>query len=337
MLAVGTYYSIYHGWLHLSLQGLGLFGAILLFVVIFFVIFGLIRGYGLHLSNALPLGFTLFYISLWAVSPNILYNLADIFPPANGILLILFIFSLVKIMLAFFRHSKSPSIKSFTGRHNPHFSPPDTEEIDREISGERIGERILRRNTMKLTKIEIKTTKHIEEYLKGMIEIIRESGNSLSKKQIDEITNALKKIVHDERVLKRGLNQINDHLGYYKSVEKRDISELKKRLAETKDKKKARIIQEEIFLHSKMIEADNFIQQYESAVLQFIKSFDMLLNKAMQQLQSQDLNRTLGNLEGANRQLLSVKHIYEKMEGIEKTLLKLNRKVFTDLKKEKRS
>ena len=133
MLAVGTYYSIYQGWLHLSLQGLGLFGAILLFIVIFFVIFGLMRGYGMHLSNALPLGFALFYISIWAVSPNILHNLAAIFPPANGILLILFIFSLVKIMLAFFRHSKSPSIKSFTGGHNPHFSTPDTEEIDREI------------------------------------------------------------------------------------------------------------------------------------------------------------------------------------------------------------
>ena len=27
-LAVGTYYSVYQGWLHLSLQGLGLFGAV---------------------------------------------------------------------------------------------------------------------------------------------------------------------------------------------------------------------------------------------------------------------------------------------------------------------
>jgi hypothetical protein len=48
MLAVGTYYSIYREWLHVSLQSFGLFGAILLFVVIFFIIFGLMRGYGMH-------------------------------------------------------------------------------------------------------------------------------------------------------------------------------------------------------------------------------------------------------------------------------------------------
>ena len=188
---------------------------------------------------------------------------------------------------------------------------------------------------MKLTKIEIKTTKHIEEYLKGMIEIIRESGSSLSKKQIDEITNALRKIVHDERILKKGLNQINDHLGYYKSIETRDISELKKRLSETKDKKKARTIQEEVFLHSKMIEADNFMQQYESAVLQFIKSFDILLNKAMQNLENQNSNGALSNLEEAYKQLSGVKHVYEKLEVLEKDLLKLNKKVLHDLKKEK--
>ena len=189
---------------------------------------------------------------------------------------------------------------------------------------------------MKLTKIEIKTTKHIEEYLKGMIEIIRESGSSLSKKQIDEITQALRKIVHDEIILKKGLNQINDHLGYYKSVEKRDISELKKRLSETKDKKKARTIQEEIFLHSKMIEADDFMQQYETVVLQFIKSFDILLNQAMQNLESHNSNAALSNLEEAYKRLSGVKHVYEKLEVLEKDLLKLNKKALHGLKEEKK-
>lgn len=118
-------------------------------------------------------------------------------------------------------------------------------------------------------------------------------------------------------------------------MEKRDISELKKRLSETKDKKKARTIQEEIFLHSKMLEADDFMQQYESTLFQFIKSFDILLNKAMQNLESQNPNGALSNLEEAYKQLSGVKHVYEKLEVLEKDLLKLNKKALHDLKKEK--
>jgi len=83
MLSVGTYYSIYRGWLHLSLQGLGLFGAVLLFIVVFFIIFGLMRGYGMRTSNALSLGFALFYISLWAVIPNILYTIHENLPASQ--------------------------------------------------------------------------------------------------------------------------------------------------------------------------------------------------------------------------------------------------------------
>ena len=55
MLAVGVYYSIYKGWLHLSLQGFGLVGAALVILVIFFVVYGMIRGFGMHTSTAIPL------------------------------------------------------------------------------------------------------------------------------------------------------------------------------------------------------------------------------------------------------------------------------------------
>ena len=39
IISIGTYFSIYNGWLHLSLQGLGFFGAVLLFIIIFFIVY----------------------------------------------------------------------------------------------------------------------------------------------------------------------------------------------------------------------------------------------------------------------------------------------------------
>jgi hypothetical protein len=133
MLAVGTYYSIYRGWLHLSLQGLGFYGAILLFMVIFMILLGLLRGYGMHLSKALPLTFVLFYVGMWTMSPSLIDSIGELFPPLNGLLLILFIVSVIKTISAFFRHSSTPKDIAKDLKHtNP--SPIDEPEIDREIS-----------------------------------------------------------------------------------------------------------------------------------------------------------------------------------------------------------
>ena len=335
MLAVGTYYSIYREWLHVSLQSFGLFGAILLFVVIFFIIFGLMRGYGMHLSNALPLGFALFYISLWAVSPNILHTIQNIFPPFNGILLILFMISIFRIISAFFKYSKKSPLESATDLRKTQVTTDEDIETDREISEDKKESRLLKKKTIKLTRLDLKTIEDIEDYLKQMIALIKEKGNTIDQQEIAQLTSALRQIAKKEDVLKKSMQVIKTHVNAYKAIHRKDIPELEKRLNQTHDKKQRKTIEEEVSYQKRMLQTLDFMQKYESKINEFTQSFNNLLSVAMQRLKSHYPNDALSYLENANTSLQSMKHIYNKQRDYEKYLLKLNKKTIRDLKKEK--
>jgi hypothetical protein len=335
MLSVGTYYSIYQGWLYLNLQGLGLFGAILLFVVVFFIILGLMRGYGMHLSNALPLGFTLFYISLWAISPNILYTLASIFPPANAILLLLFIVSVFKIIFAFFRHSGKLPFNMGKDLQRSKFYTTDDKEIEQQINENKKEKKLLEKKTIRITDLEIKTIDNIENHLEKLVKIIKEKGNSLTQDDVSELSYVLTQIGKNVKVLKDGTNFIKSHINSYETHHRKDISELEKRLSKTKDKKKAKAIKNDIVYQKNMLQALAFMDKYESKIIQFSGLFSTLIFKAMQKVKSQYPNDALYYLEQAYQNLLKMKHIYEKQKKLERYLLKVNKNTISELKKEK--
>jgi hypothetical protein len=334
MLSIGTYYSIYRGWLHLSLEGLGFFGAVLLLIIVFFVIFGLMRGYGMSMSTALPLGYALFYLSLWAVSPNILHTIADTIPLINLILLILFIASVVKSVSRFFHHSRSP-LADAKELQNAHFATTDDVEIDREIAEDKKEGKLLKNRTMKLTKLEIDTLDDIEDYLEQILRIIREKGNTIHQVEVAELTQALRQIAHKQNVLKKGMELIRKHVYDFETTHRKDISEIEKRLAETTDKKNRKLIQEELAYQKHMLEAMDFMQKYEPKVLDFCQSFNKLLAAAMQKLKNHYPNDALSYLEYAHSELQEMKNAYDKQKALEKYVLKLNKKTISDLKKEK--
>ena len=337
-LAVGTYYSVYSGWLHLSLQGLGLFGAILLFIVIFLIIFGLIRGYGLRLSNALPLGFALFYISLWAVIPNILTTFQETFPPANGILLVLFVVSIFKVIAAFFRYSRKSPLNAARTIQKPGFLPPDPDvpEIEREEREEKKEMKLLKKRSMKLTKMEINTIEEIADYLEQMINVIKGKGSDIDQEEIAELSHALRQIGKKQGLLKHGLGLIKKHEKAYKNIHSRDVSELEKRLSSAKNKDEKKVIEEEIVYQQKMVEALDFIEKYEKKITDFTESFNKLIYAAIQKFRGRYPSDALDYLAEAHKSLTGMKNVYEKQKEIEKYLLRLNKKTIKDLKKEKK-
>ena len=337
-LAVGTYYSVYQGWLHLSLQGLGLFGAVLLLIVIFFIIFGLMRGYGLRLSTALPLGFALFYVSLWAVIPNILTTFRETFPPVNGILIILFVVSVFKVLAAFFSHSRRSPLKIAKAMGKPDFFTPNEEdpEIEREEREEKKEVRLLKKRSMKLTKMEINTIEEIEEYLEQMIRVIKGKGNDIDQEEIAELFHALRQIAKKEGLLKHGLDLIKRHEKAYKNIHQRDVSELEKRFSGAKDKAEKKVIEEEIVYQKKMVEALEFMENYEKKIVDFTQSFNKLIYTGMQKLKGRYPSDAQDYLVEAHKSLTGMKQVYEKQKEIEKYLLKLNKKTIKDLKREKR-
>jgi len=337
-LAVGTYYSVYRGWLHLGLEGLGFFGAVLLFIVVFFVIFGLMRSYGMRLPNALALGFALFYISLWAVIPNILHTIQARFPPVNGILLILFVVSVFKVMAAFFRHSRKSPLDTVKYLKRTDFTPKDTDdvEIEREEKEEKREMKLLKKRTMKLTGLEIKTIEEIEYYLEQMTAVIESKGNNIDPEEISELTHALRQIGKKENILKQGLELIKRHVNAYKSIHRKNLPELEKRLEEEKDKKKRKNIEEEITYQKWMLQALDFMETYGKKIIAFSQTFNKLIYTGMQKLKGRYPSEAQDHLLHAHRSLREMRQIYEKQKEIEKYLLKLNKRTISDLKREKK-
>jgi hypothetical protein len=339
MLTFGTYFSIYRGWIHLSLEGLGLFGAFLLFVVIFFIIFGLIRGYGVKVSNALSAGFALFYISLWAIIPNILDNINRIFPLLNFILIILFIASIIKVISSFFHHTRQSPLVAANALQETKFSTADEveneTEISKEIKDEKKEQKLLKRKTIKLTKTDIKTVKDIESCLEKMIKLIKEEGNSVDQNEIDQLIYYLRQIAKKEAVLKQGLILIQKHVRSYKRLHQKNIPELEKRLSQTKDKKKQKLIQEEIIYQKRMLQALDYLEKYEEKINSFTQSFNRIVYTAMQRVRSKYPNDALSYLERARHSVVHMKHIYEKQKDLEKYLITVDKKTISDLKNEK--
>ncbi|MFC1895419.1 hypothetical protein ACFL0Q_01990 [Thermodesulfobacteriota bacterium] len=336
LLAVSTYYSIYRGWLHLSLKGLGHFGALLLFVVVFFVVFGLLRGYGMTMANALPLGFSLFYLGMWAVSPNILNNFAEIFPPANGILLLFFIASVIKVILAFFSHSSSSPLALAKDLRKVRFTTTDDAEIDREISEARSEKKQVKKSMMKLTRLEINTLGDIENCLEEMTRIIAAKGNRIDEQEIEQLRENLKQITKKENLLKRGLETTKANVKGRRETQLRDVGELQKRLAKTKDKKKRKTIEDEIASRTFILQALDFIEKNEKNILGFSTRFNQLLSAAMQGLQGRYPVDALSYLKHARKGLSQMKGVYEKQQALEESIAKLNKKTLKGLKKEKK-
>jgi len=188
------------------------------------------------------------------------------FPPANGILLILFIVSVFKIIAAFFLHSKKSPLGTAKDFQKTHVSSPDDAETDREQEEEEKETKLLKRKTMKLTKLEINTIDDIEGYLQQMIHSIKEKGIAIEQEEIAELTHTLRQIAQKENILKKGMMLITRHIHSYQALHRRDIPELEKRLAETTDKKARQTIEEEIYYQKRMLDALDFMQKYESKI-----------------------------------------------------------------------
>ena len=245
-------------------------------------------------------------------------------------------FPLSELYFAFFQHTKPSSLLNSSGSLQKASFAPDRHGIDQELATDTREQKLLKNSTVKLTQKEIKTLASIDAYLKQIIEIVKERGNSLSKEDTKELTNAIQNINKKENILRKGMDLINEHLTLYKKIQAKDISQLEKRLAGTKDIREQNIINNDIAYQKKMLEAVGFMKEYESTILKFIQSFNSLLTAAMQKIGGQYPHDALEYLKKAYMELQEMKHIYKKQREIEGFLLKLNKKNIGLLKDEKK-
>jgi hypothetical protein len=344
-MAISTYYSIYQGWINFTFESLGMFGVFLALVVVFFIIFGLVRSYGMKLNNALPLSYALLYLALWGFSPNIFDNISDIAPPVNLILLVLFFASIWKVVRGFFHHSRSDASGSLhiADKAIKSLKAPSADEteaqtqIEDETKAEKAEQKHIKKDTLKITDLEIKTVDDIEQNVSRMMQLLHERGNNLSAADADSITHVLQKINQDESILKRGLVEIQREAVAYENEHKKEIAEQRQRHAKTKDPKILRFLSELEKFEAQMYQASKFVEQNEKKIIDFAKSFNQQIQAALMQIKDKKARSAMNFLGYAKRNLSGMKHIYEKQHKLERYLLKTGRKTIKDLKREKKA
>ena len=114
-----------------------------------------------------------------------------------------------------------------------------------------------------------------------------------------------------------------------------DMGELEKRLSEAKTRKQRKLLTEEIKYQKMMMQILDYMNKYESKVIDFKASFNRLIAEAMQKLKKAQLSECLTHLTHANDNLLKMLEIYDKQKQFEKFLVKTNKKTIKDLRKEK--
>ena len=85
-----------------------------------------------------------------------------------------------------------------------------------------------------------------------------------------------------------------------------------------------------------MIEALEFMEKYERRIVDFTETFDKLIYAGIQRLKGRYPSDALEYLLESHKRLLDMKDVYNKQKGIEKYLLKLNKKIIHDVKEEKK-
>ena len=336
MLSVGTYYMIYKGKLHLSLEGLGMFGAMLILIIIFFILFGLQRNFGMKVSISLPLGFVLFYISLYALTPNVMTNIQNIFQLAKPIMGILFAISLFRLITAFFRHSQPNLLKIGKSMEKTYIPPKDEPEINHEIKDDKKEQKLLKGKTIKLTKMEIRTVDDMENSLEQLIRLIRANDKNISKDETYKISQILRQISQKENILLESMPILKKQAEIYKTKHRKDLVELDKRLrAAINNPQQQNMIRQEIHFQKQMIETIDFIETYEKKIIEFTQNLNKTLLKAIEKLKTIHPHECLEYLEFGKKELSSMKHIFKKQKDLEKFILRLSKKTIKDLKNEK--
>ena len=327
---------IYKGKLHLSLEGLGMFGAMLILIIIFFILFGLQRNFGMKVSISLPLGFVLFYISIFALAPSVMTNVQNVFQLAKPIMGVLFAVSLFRLITAFFRHSKPDLLKIGKTLEKKTILPKDEPEIIHEIQDDKNEIKLLKGKTLKLTKMEIRTIDDIEHSLIQLIKLIKERDKNITQEETSQISQILSQISKKENILLGSMPILKKQAEIYKSKHRKDITELERRLHETiNNPPQQNLIRQEIGFQKRMIEVLDFIETYENRIPEFTQTLNQAISKAILKLKSIHPHECLEYLNYARKEIESIKHVLKKQKELEKYVLSLNKKTIKDLKKEK--
>ena len=317
-----------------NLESFGFLAIWILILIMGFVIFGLTK-IGFAKSTAVSVTYCVIFLSFFLLSPSLFDAISESFPLVNLIFIVLFLYMLGKPIFSILS-SKNP-LKAARKIQNTNFTSDQDVEIEKEEGQDKAEIKDIKKKTMRGTKREIKSINDIEKYLKDIIRIIHEKGSNLTEEDKGKISVDLKQVNFNENILGKGMKYIKSHVDSYFQKHKQDIQEIQERLHKSTSDKQKKILQDEIHYQKTMINVLNYHNRYGLKYVDFVRAFNSLIYKATNKLIHSSPEQTIMHLEKAYQDAVKMQRIYEQQKKFQKLLVRFDKKILKDLRKEKKA
>lgn len=250
----------------------------------------------------------------------------------NGILLILFIASIIKTISSFFHHSKSPEPWALDLKRQD-IIPADAPEIKEEIKKEEKEQKSIKKQSIKLTKKDLKTADQISNRLKEIEQLLikeKNLGPDVKKDIVDNLQDIRKARIK----FQENLETLKKFIEKYKAQDKNQIQELQKRYHGTKDEKKKAEIRKEYLYEQKKLDIMNFLNANTDTINSSLRMFDSNLDVTINYMRAGDIRNAILQIRRTRTKLDPVKALLKKMKYYEGQILKLSKREESIMKNE---
>lgn len=214
--------------------------------------------------------------------------------------------------------------------------PADAPEIKKEMDLEKQEQKSIKHTAIKLSKQELKSADHIDQYL-AQIQKILEQDRELTAEEKTDIIKALSEIRKTRIKFEGMLKILKRYVESYKSADKTKMVELKGRYQKTKGDKKKGEIKKEWLLEKKKIDILNFMNANSERITSFLQQFDNNLNVKVNYMSAGDIRNALIQIKRTRALVGSMREVLSHLKRYETYLLKLSKKEEGLLKKEKQA
>ena len=309
-------------------EGWGIVGSIILVFVVATIPYGLCRGFGLSGSKAFYLTYILFYIISWIQFPQIYFILGDRnMGLVNLGLLILFIVALFKVI----KFPKSSLLTSSDLSGTSAFNS----EIDREIELDEEEKGVIKKQTKKLTKFEIRTADEMAESLAEIQKIVETHRNALSREDRESIGRILNEILGKEDIFKKTIQDIRNISQRIGSADVNQIEEQKSRLSKVEGEER-QILKAEIGVEEKKLKIEKEVVRFEEVLDQNLVTFKNFITLSVEHIENSsypyDAKAYIAKARGVLKQ---ISDILKEIKSFEDELLAFTKLETKLLNKEK--
>ena len=247
-------------------------------------------------------------------------------------MLILFIASIIKTISGFFHHSKSPEPWALDLKRN-RIIPADAPEIKEQIQTEEKEQKSIKKQSIKLTKKDLKNVDQIIGRLKEIYKILSKEQNLGPEVKKDIIDNL--QTIRKVRVsFQTNLEALKKFIEKYKTVDTNQAAELQKRYRDTKDKTKQAEIKKEYIYEQKKLDIMNFLNANAGNINSSLKLFDSNLDVTINYMRAGDIRNAILQVRRIIAKLEPIKGILKKMKHYEIQAVKLSKREERVMKKE---